>query len=196
MLCQNCNKNIANVRYTQIINGQKKEMMLCEECSEKLGVNKINFNMPIDFSSFFGGMLEDPDFMPLFPEVKQLKCDNCNLTFDDFINSGKLGCPSCYDAFSEKIDPILKRIHGSNRYLGKKLNKPDNLNDNDDNGIDIRKESVKNRKVEVEKVKKEKMDDNKSKKEILEEDLKKAILDERYEDAAKIRDEIKMLKEE
>ena len=50
MLCQNCNKNKANVKYTQIINGHKKEMMLCEECSEKLGINKMNFNMPIDFS--------------------------------------------------------------------------------------------------------------------------------------------------
>ena len=29
MLCQNCGKNEANVRYTQIVNGVKKEMIFC-----------------------------------------------------------------------------------------------------------------------------------------------------------------------
>ncbi len=193
MLCQNCNKNEANVRYTEVINGKKKELMLCEECSEKLGINnKISFNMPIDFSSFFGGMLEDPDFMPLFPEVKQLKCDNCDLTFDDFINTGKLGCSECYNVFSEKLDPILKRIHGSDRYIGKKLNKPKNLENNEDKKSERKlKEKVKEKEEKNEK------EINKSRKmESLEEDLKKAIQDERYEDAAKIRDEIKALKGE
>ena len=177
MKCENCGKNEANVKYTQIINGDKKQMFLCEECSEKLGIGNMNFNMPIDFSSFFGGMLEDSDFMPLFPEVKELKCDNCNMTFDEFINTGKLGCPACYEAFSEKIDPMLKRIHGSNRYIGKKLNKA--------NKEEIIHQSEDNKK-----------DNSKSKKEELEEDLKQAISEERYEDAAKIRDQIKGLKEE
>jgi protein arginine kinase activator len=178
MLCQNCNKNEATVRYTQIINGNKKEMMLCEECSELLGVNKINFNMPIDFSSFFGGMLEDyedSDFIPMISGVKELKCNNCNMTYDEFINTGKLGCPECYTAFSEKIDPILRRIHGSDRYLGRKINKKLNS-------------ELSNKKTET--------IETTSKKEKLEEKLKKAISEERYEDAAKIRDEIKNIKEE
>ncbi len=182
MLCQNCNENEANVRYTEVINGKKKELMLCEECSRKLGIdNKINFNMPIDFSSFFGGMLEDPDFMPLFPEARQFKCDNCNLSFDDFINTGKLGCSKCYDVFSQKLDPILKRIHGSDRYVGKRLNKPKTSENQED-------EKIKEKEI--------KKESNESKIESLEENLKKAISDERYEDAAKIRDEIKALKGE
>ena len=80
MLCDNCGKREANVRYSENINGRKKELHLCEECSKKLGIENMDFNMPIDFSSFFGGLLEDfgtNDFMPLFNEVKQLKCDNC-----------------------------------------------------------------------------------------------------------------------
>ena len=36
MKCQNCNKNNATVRYTQIINGKKTEMNLCENCSNEL----------------------------------------------------------------------------------------------------------------------------------------------------------------
>ena len=36
MKCENCGKNEANVKYTQIINGEKKQMFLCEDCHNKL----------------------------------------------------------------------------------------------------------------------------------------------------------------
>ena len=186
MLCQKCNKNEANVKYTEIINGEKREMMLCEECSHELGIDNINFNMPIDFSSFFGGLLEDEEygtseFMPLFQPVKELKCNNCNMTYDDFINQGKFGCPDCYDVFESKIDSLLKRIHGNNEYLGRKpINRLSNKTDkaNNDNSTN------KDKNLEIKDVKVNKL-------EKLQQDLKKAISEERYEDAAKIRDEIK-----
>ena len=38
MVCQNCGKNEANVKQNQIVNGVKKEMVLCEECAEKMGI--------------------------------------------------------------------------------------------------------------------------------------------------------------
>lgn len=188
MLCQKCNKNEANVKYTEIINGEKKEMMLCEGCSHELGLDNISFNMPIDFSSFFGGLLEDeaynnPEFMPLFQSVKELKCDNCNMTYDDFINQGKFGCPDCYDVFSSKIDSLLKRIHGSNEYLGRRALRSTSNKQNTSVGVGANSEP-KNEKTTSK--------DNKIDK--LQEDLKKAIADERYEDAAKIRDEINSLK--
>ena len=185
MLCQKCNKHEASVKYTEIINGQKNEMMLCEECSHELGLDNINFNMPINFSSFFGGLLEDEynsqEFMPLFQTVKELKCKSCNMSYDEFINQGKFGCPDCYDVFSTKIDTLLKRIHGSNEYLGRKslrnsLSKKEQENVGVDAHINPQNEQG-----------------NKSKLEKLQQDLKKAIADERYEDAAKIRDEINQL---
>ena len=49
MVCQNCGKNEANVKYTQIVNGVKKEMVLCEECAEKMGISNFKVNMPIHF---------------------------------------------------------------------------------------------------------------------------------------------------
>ena len=186
MLCDKCNKNEANVKYTEIINGEKKEMMLCEECSHKLGLDNVSFNMPIDFSSFFGGLLEDEmyneqEFMPLFQKVKELKCDNCNMTYDEFVNQGKFGCPECYKVFSGKIDNILNRLHGSNKYLGRKA-----LQSNVDKNTEKNKDSIK------EETKRTENSEN-SKLEKLQKDLKKAISEERYEDAAKIRDEIKKI---
>ena len=189
MLCQKCNKNEANVKYTEIINGKKQEMMLCEQCSHELGLDNINFNMPIDFSSFLGGLLEDEgynsnEFMPLFQAVKELKCSNCNMTYDEFINQGKFGCPDCYDVFSCKIDSLLKRIHGSNEYLGRKSV--------GSGPMSLQKE--KNVGAAISRPKSQNTEDNMLNE--LQQDLKRAIADERYEDAAKIRDEIKKLSEE
>ena len=66
MFCENCGKNYANVRYTQIINGEKKEMFLCDECSDKLGIK--NFNIPIDVSSFFSDFFKICYFCTKIPK--------------------------------------------------------------------------------------------------------------------------------
>ena len=180
MLCDNCGKKSANVRYSENINGVKKEMHLCEECSRKLGItDKMDFRMPsLDFSNFFGSFLEDfstPDFMPLLNEVKLIKCDSCGSTFDDIINTGRYGCANCYDVFEDRMDPILKKLQGANRHNGR-------LGKISDNNIKFeRKEEQKNQSNS----------DNKLEK--LQNDLKQAIKEERYEDAAKIRDEIKKM---
>ena len=63
MLCQNCGKNEANIRYTQIVNGVKKEMALCSDCAEKLGVE--NMNLTMGFGNLLGDFFNDflMDFM-------------------------------------------------------------------------------------------------------------------------------------
>ena len=180
MLCENCKKREANVRYSENINGIKKELHLCEECSKKLGItDKMDFGMPsLDFSNFFGSFLEDfstPDFIPLVNEVKLIKCDSCGSSFDDIINTGRYGCANCYDVFEDRMDPILKKLQGANRHNGRLGKVSDN--------------SIKFDKKEEQKT--QNSGDNKLEK--LQEDLKQAIKEERYEDAAKIRDEIKKM---
>ena len=187
MLCDNCGKREANVRYSENINGKTKELNLCEECSKKLGISSMNFSMPIDFSSFFGGFLEDfgtPEFMPLVKEMKALKCKNCGFTFEEIANTGKLGCENCYTVFEERLDPIIRKIQGANHHVGRTGKM-----------IDQKIEE----KVGSETVEKEKKVENKKERNKLEElqnELKQAIKDERYEDAAKVRDEIKKIEKE
>lgn len=178
MLCDNCGKNEANVRYSENINGKRREMHLCEECSKKLGIiDKMSFNMSTDFSSFFGSLLEDfgeLQTMPLLNEIKSSTCESCHTSFEDIVNTGRLGCPNCYESFSYRLDPILKRIQGANRHAG-------------------RVGKISNNKVKYEKINKEEKT-NSTKKDVLEdlqEKLKEAIKEERYEEAAKIRDEIR-----
>lgn len=187
MLCQNCGENEANVRYTQIINGVKKEMALCEKCSKELGIGDMDFSMPINFSSFLSDFFEEEkEFLPSFMEQEKLMCDKCGMTYEDFINTGKFGCENCYEIFSNKIDPILKNIHGGNRHVGRGLNLPkgkkENLKENSKKQYNTVGEEVKeySKNNELDKLKK---------------NLKQAIQEERYEDAAKIRDEIKKMEE-
>ena len=199
MLCDNCGKREANVRYSENINGKVRELNLCEECSQKLGIGHMDFSMPMDFSNFFGDFMEEfakPEWMPLLNEVKTLTCDNCGYTFDDIVNTGKLGCGNCYDVFEAKLDPIIKRIQGANQHVGRigkiidnkideKLKQSESKENNDSNNMN----NENNNKIE--NANNSKDNDKKAKLEQLQEQLKLAIKEERYEDAAKIRDEIK-----
>ena len=195
MLCQNCGKNEVNFRYTQIINGVKKEMALCDKCAKNLGLENLDFNMPINFSSFLGdffGGTESADFLPSFTKTTTMQCENCGTTYDEFIDTGKFGCSHCYDIFADGLDNVLKNIHGSARHVGRRSN----LSLEDRKTVEEDVQKVKGKKTtEVEK-NKENAKQNNSKEEKIKQlnaDLKKAIKEERYEDAAKIRDEIKKL---
>lgn len=181
MLCQNCGKNQVNFRYTQVINGVKKEIALCSKCAKELGLEGLDFSMPINFSSLLGDFLNEyaeGAFLPSFETKKVLQCKKCGTTFDEFVNSGELGCSNCYNIFADRISPVLRNLHGSSKHTGRGS-----------------KESIENNKHKNIEIEKENQTKTKSKKETeienLQKDLQKAIKDERYEEAAKIRDKIK-----
>lgn len=52
-------------------------------------------------------------------DAVSLKCRNCGLTYADFKKIGRLGCGECYNAFRKYLGPLLKRIHGSMLHFGK-----------------------------------------------------------------------------
>ena len=180
MMCQNCGENEANVKYTQIINGVKKEINVCSECAEKLGINDMinDVELPINFNSFLGDFFNDyvESNSNHLLERKVTKCPNCGLTYDEFLNNGEFGCEECYNSFSNAIDLVLKKLHGSSKHTGRKPGK-----------------QLENSTIKIENKKEEKEETNKTenKKQELERELEKAIKEERYEDAAKIRDELK-----
>jgi protein arginine kinase activator len=94
-----------------------------------------------------------------------LVCEKCGFTPHDFKKFGRFGCPSCYDRFGHLIKPMLKNMHKDVHHKGK-------IPDRSLARISIQKQ----------------MSD-------LEQKLQVSIKEERYEDAALIRDEIRKLKE-
>ncbi len=182
MLCQNCGKNEANIRYTQIVNGVKKEMALCSDCAEKLGVE--NMNLTMGFGNLLGDFFNDFLQSSHIPElsVGKTKCKRCGMTLEDFVTTGKFGCEECYDTFKTPLDSLLKNMNGTNKHIGR-----------GPNGVapklDISDELLNKRNEE--KPKKEEKQTKEDKKAKLEKEMKQAIADERYEDAAKLRDQLK-----
>jgi protein arginine kinase activator len=41
------------------------------------------------------------------------------MTYDDFRKVGRLGCADCYTTFKRSLSSLLKRIHGSPIHIGK-----------------------------------------------------------------------------
>ena len=52
-------------------------------------------------------------------EVSTKACPSCGMTYDDFRKVGRLGCADCYPTFKRSLGSLLKRIHGSPIHVGK-----------------------------------------------------------------------------
>ncbi len=53
------------------------------------------------------------------PAVLNRECDVCGIKFVDFRNSGRLGCPHDYEVFRDELIPLLENIHGETKHCGK-----------------------------------------------------------------------------
>ena len=97
--------------------------------------------------------------------VSQAECPTCGIKFVDFRNSGRLGCPHDYEAFRDELVPLLENIHGDVKHCGK----------------------TPRRHPQSKELLGELMH--------LRNQLKHAVTKEDYEEAAKLRDQIKRLEE-
>jgi protein arginine kinase activator len=102
--------NAKEIHFVQEMNGKKTEGMICHECE----ANPIaNF-----WGQIFGNSI------PLKPiEMGTIICTGCNCTLQDIKQSGRLGCPQCYETFRDYLEPVLQRSHGSTTHKGKVCNK-------------------------------------------------------------------------
>lgn len=119
MKCQVCGKQPASVHYTELSGNATVEYHLCEKCAQakgllKSGGGKIKFKV----GDFLAGMAESPD--PEAPGLSTLACGNCQTTYRQFKESGRLGCGDCYAFFAAQLRPLLRRIHGSTSHTGKR----------------------------------------------------------------------------
>ncbi len=95
----------------------------------------------------------------------EVRCPKCGFTQADFKKAGRLGCPDCYTAFAEGLEGLLKTMHKGIRHAGK-----------------VPQAHAQTRDI-AEKLK------------LLQKKLEKAVTDENFEQAALMRDEIKVTRE-
>lgn len=51
--------------------------------------------------------------------AQTVKCEICGATFADIAKTGKVGCAKCYETFEKELLPYLKRVHGGTKHIGK-----------------------------------------------------------------------------
>jgi len=118
MTCDICGKKKATVHLTEIVDEQTSEMHLCEECARQ---KSSQMEQQFGLADLLAG-LSDPSKTPgSSKESKEsvLKCSRCGLPYEDFRKFGRLGCGECYTSFKEHLNGLLRKIHGSNKYMGK-----------------------------------------------------------------------------
>lgn len=218
MKCQRCKEREANVKIMKQVTGKAPQMiMLCDECAREMGISLPgtlkngllggglgnpmedgfpNLTSPLDmlasaFAAPFGLGLEG-----IMDDTDTVSCKTCGITLNQFKKSGFLGCPDCYQVFSEWIDPMFLRTQMGSRHLGRKPGNADasvGTDEKEQDEPEIRQvETVADTLADLPKEEKEKRVKILEK----EKELQEAIKKEDYLAAAKIRDEIKALKEE
>lgn len=113
MLCDKCKKNNATVHIRSVVNGVVNEKNLCGYCAANEGYNDVHHN---SLAQMLASMLGDTLTINGKDELK--RCPNCNSSFSQIAESGKLGCSECYNTFKGELLPYLKRLHGSTEHVG------------------------------------------------------------------------------
>jgi protein arginine kinase activator len=115
MICDVCGKQKATVHLTEIINDQVSKLNICEYCAKKKG---SQMEQHFGIADLLQG-LADPTEKGVIGAGAKVKCAACGMAYDEFKKIGRLGCAQCYDAFRESIAPLLKRIHSAGTHTGK-----------------------------------------------------------------------------
>ena len=116
MLCECCEQHEATIHLTQIINGQSRELHLCEDCAEESGMNVQSvMSIPeILFGMGTGEAAEADD-----GKSGGKSCPHCHMRGRDFKKNARLGCPRCYETFEPELAPMLAAMHKGSRHTGK-----------------------------------------------------------------------------
>lgn len=128
MLCDRCQKRPATFYLTRVVNGEKTEMHLCQECAAETGQlgllnNPLHFMLApqFTFQNFLAGLLDyEPEFTREATEpAQEAHCHNCGMTPGQFRETGLFGCSECYADFDRSLDELLRKIQGSTLHRGK-----------------------------------------------------------------------------
>ncbi len=166
MQCQICKTKTATVHLTEIVDGQRTESHLCQNCAQKEGVTiKSQLSLNELLGSLIAAHQQDEN---IDSEKSRRACPNCGITMEQFRKQALLGCPNDYEFFGDDLRQIIEKTQDNNlTHKGK---------------VPAQTQTSSNARLE---------EPNKA--EELKRQLSLAVEKEDYELAAKIRDQLKTL---
>jgi len=114
--CRRCSKP-ATLHITEIHDGNAVAIHLCETCAREYLEDESGQSSPnpaAELAAKLEALVADDD------DEVVVRCTNCNISFNEFREQGRLGCPVCYEEFRLDLLPLLENIHEESRHVGKR----------------------------------------------------------------------------
>jgi protein arginine kinase activator len=166
MKCQRCEKP-ATFHITEMTEPKPQELHLCEDCAKiYLTQGNVEEVPPPGVAGALAHQLKVGQTADELARLDQQTCPVCGITFYEFRQAGRLGCPHDYVCFEEELEPLILNIHGKTQHTGKTPRRGKKTTDQQTNLIRLRRE------------------------------MKEAVEQENYERARDLRDEIRRVEQE
>jgi protein arginine kinase activator len=117
MLCQVCHAAEATVHLIETVNNKQLSLQICETCAQKKHLGELISKPAMAIHELLASILQLGAAQE--PNAPDLKCPNCGLEYSRFTQVGRFGCPGCYDAFKERLLPLLRQFHQAEEHHGR-----------------------------------------------------------------------------
>jgi protein arginine kinase activator len=149
------------VQMTQIVNDSMQEISLCNACAQKCGIFESDVPHLSILKNIGSALISKMQALSFSPVCS---CDGCGFSLSNYKETGFVGCPKCYSGMYDFMIKTIENLQKSTKHIGKI---PGHMDDKSLNtNLNDSRES-------------------------LEEAMKRAIAEERFEDAAKLRDQLR-----
>jgi len=131
MKCQQCD-HPAVFHITELESGAVREIHLCEDHA-RVYLNQSEGEVDPDSSESteeggknqpavgkLAGPLGVAQTADELSRLDQKVCDMCGITFFEFRNQGRLGCPHDYIQFERELEPLIANIHDATQHTGRR----------------------------------------------------------------------------
>lgn len=118
MLCQICHAAEATVYLIETVNAKQVSLHICEGCAQKRHLGEIISKPAMAIHELLASILQ----LGAAPvaDAPELKCPQCGLDYVRFTQTGRFGCARCYDAFRERLLPLLRQFHQAEEHRGRR----------------------------------------------------------------------------
>ncbi len=119
MKCQHCEKP-ATFHITELTGAEPQEVHLCEDHAQEFLAPATEADAGGSGGAPAGKKV--PKVAQTAEDLARLDqrtCPKCGITFQEFRQQGRLGCPHDYDFFRADLEPLLVNIHGEKQHVGK-----------------------------------------------------------------------------